>query len=129
MTEPVKEKNVGSRWEKGRTGNPNGRPRKDKTPDAELLKMQKLLRKHTVEAVQKVIQIMQTAQTPELQLKTSTWVVEKCLVVDREVERRGVGAAPEPEEKPKQSAPVLRLTMTDSSGTKTKLDLDQQDDE
>lgn len=136
MSEEAKKKPAGSpRWQKGLPSpNPAGRPRKDKTPDAELLKMQKLLRKHTVEAVQKVIQLMQNAQTPEMQLKTSTWIVDKCLVVDKEVERRNLS---QPPEEPaagvdKPARPVLSLKMTTPSGvTKVDVPLDEEreDDE
>lgn len=119
-------------FQPGQSGNPSGRPRKDKTPDAELLKMQKLLRKHTVEAVQKVIQLMQNAQTPEMQLKTSTWIVDKCLVVDKEVERRNLSQPPEEEKVDKPSRPVLSLKMSTPSGvTKVDVPLDEEreDDE
>ena len=79
-----------TQWKPGQTGNPNGRPRKDrdKISDPELRKLKKLLDKHTVEAVQKIITIMQTAQTPELQIKTATLIIDRKIAVDKEIERR-----------------------------------------
>lgn len=105
-------------WKQGTISpNPGGRPRKDRTPEADLRTMLKLLKKHTVEAVEKVVEVMQAADTPELKLKTATWVVDKRIAVERELERitgaKGVDDLPEEEEKPK--APVFRLTMAEPS--------------
>lgn len=119
-----------SKWQKGQTGNPNGRPRKDrdKISDPELRKMKKLLDKHTVEALQKIITIMQTATTPDLQIKTATLLIDRKLVVDKEIERRedraearGEGVEPPSEEKPK--APVFSLTMVKADGSAETLDV------
>lgn len=126
-----------TQWKPGQTGNPNGRPRKDrdKISDPELRKLKKLLDKHTVEAVQKIITIMQTAQTPELQIKTATLIIDRKIAVDKEIERRedkadAKGASGDErqdeavDKKPK--APVLSLKMVNADGSadEVKIGLD-----
>lgn len=135
MTEP----NKGSQWKPGQTGNPSGRPRKDrdKIGDADLTKMKKLLDKSSVEAVQKIIGILQNPPTPDMGMRAAVWIVDKKLAVDKEVERRkeklGIDDNPAGGEEgldKRPKAPVLsfRLTQADGKTTETKVSLDNEDE-
>ena len=77
----------------GQSGNQGGRPRKDSfiIGEEELLSMRKLLTKHSKEAVKNVIDLMIEAKKngdKEQLLKLSTWIVDKTIVVQRELERK-----------------------------------------
>lgn len=128
------EVNKGSQWKPGQTGNPTGRPRKDrdKVGDAELSKMKKLLDKHSSEAVQKIVRIMQNPPTPEMEMKASAWIVDKKLAVDKEVERR-LEKNPSSLEKDvdnKPKAPVIsfRMTAVDGTTSQANVALDNEDE-
>lgn len=104
-------------WKQGQPSpNPGGRPRKDTVDNLDdLRKIEKLLRKATPEAVKILIKLMQDAQTPEAKHKFATTVIDKLVVVTKELDRkedRKAGTktpiAQDDDEKPK----VTRVSFT-----------------
>lgn len=103
-------------WKPGQSGNLGGRPRKDTVDNLDdLRKIEKLLRKATPEAVKILIKLMQEAQTPEAKHKFATTVIDKLVVVTKELDRkedRKAGtktpASQDDDEKPK----VTRVSFT-----------------
>lgn len=96
------EKKTPSQWEKGTSGNPNGRPRKHPIESIDdLRKIEKLLRKATPEAVKLLIEGMRSATTQEAKTRAATLVVDKLVVISKELDRqedRHGGKVPTPEE-------------------------------
>ncbi len=82
-----------ARFEKGQTGNPNGRPTKARILEDDILKsIASDLNKVSPEALKNVIRVMRKAKAEnniELLLKTSQWIVGQTVVVSKEIERRG----------------------------------------
>lgn len=88
MTEKAKTANSTS-FKPGFSGNPNGRPRKDQADSIEdLKKSEKLLRKAIPEAVKILIKTMQEATSPEAKQKAATVVIDKFVVVSKELDRK-----------------------------------------
>lgn len=87
MSEVEKKQGV---WKKGDPSpNPNGRPRKHPVESIDdLRKIEKLLRKACPEAVKLLISAMQSATSQEAKTRAATLIIDKLVVVSKELDRQ-----------------------------------------
>ena len=118
MSEVEKKQGV---WKKGDPSpNPNGRPRKHPVESIDdLRKIEKLLRKACPEAVKLLISAMQSATSQEAKTRAATLIIDKLVVVSKELDRQEdraggkVSATPEEgEEKPTTTRVSFTLQRT-----------------
>jgi len=111
MSEPEKKQGV---WKKGDPSpNPNGRPRKHPVESIDdLRKIEKLLRKACPEAVKLLISAMQSATSQEAKTRAATLIIDKLVVVSKELDRqedRAGGKVPATPEEGEEKPTTTRL--------------------